>query len=164
MKSRIIVTTLFLFIIIVSGSGQVLDNTNTKTSYKHALGASAGFTTGVGMAYQYWYNKLGAQITFYTNIRENNTQLIVGLTFFYTLVEVEHMNLFLYQGNSFYYNKRINYSGSLTEDSYFNNGLGIGIEFVAFERVGLSIMVGYGAYDNFTELNLTGETGLNFKF
>ena len=65
----------------------------------------------------------------------------------------------------YYYNKRTNaHSGTITETNSFNNGIGVGIEFVALDRVGFSIMVGYGAYDSFTEIKLSGETGLIFKF
>ena len=49
-------------------------------------------------------------------------------------------------------------------ESFFNNGVGFGMEIIFAKRIGFNIMAGYGAYDNFQQLNVTGETGLYFKF
>jgi hypothetical protein len=46
----------------------------------------------------------------------------------------------------------------------FNNGLGIGIEFILLKRISFNLMGGYGAYRDCETLSLTGETGLYFKF
>ncbi len=49
-------------------------------------------------------------------------------------------------------------------ENYFNVGVGIGIEVTLAKRVGLNLMTGYAAYDNFNKLNITGEAALYYKF
>lgn len=137
--------------------------TTLEGSHKHALGMSAGFSIGYGLTYQYWVKNFGVQVNFAPRITETQTNLTGGLSFFYKIVSAEHLSLFVYQGNSYWYEKRMHYSNPVISKN-FNNGIGIGIEFLAIKRVSLSVMGGYAAMNNFEEFNLTGEVGLNFKF
>jgi len=38
------------------------------------------------------------------------------------------------------------------------------VEFIIAKRIGLNLMGGYAFYDNFSQINFTGETALYFKF
>ncbi len=150
-----------------------------ETTYKHSLGAGAGFTTGYGLSYRYRPGKFGAQINFAPYHDKETDRYSVGLTFLYQLIESKTTILYLYQGNHYYYTsdlidvyddvppkgntEPVVYKKRVKE-GYFNNGLGIGIEFIIAKRIGLNLMGGYAFYDNFNQVNFTGETGLYFKF
>lgn len=141
--------------------------------FKHEIGAGAGFTTGYGLSYRYRPCRFGAQVNFAPYVDSETSRYSLGLTFLYTLVESKYSNLFIYQGNHYYYNSetvdtyypyQMNPVKVRTSESYFNNGVGMGIEIIIARRVGFNIMAGYAAYKNFTQLNVTGETALYFKF
>lgn len=135
--------------------------------FKHSIGVAAGFTTGYGMSYRYWPKKIGVQTTFAVIKDSYNLQLNTGITFLYKLIEVENTNLFLYQGNQYFYEES-NYSDGVNEykssNGHFNNGIGLGIEFIILKRVSFNIMGGYASYEDFDRIGLTGETALYFKF
>ncbi|MFI5222002.1 MAG: hypothetical protein ACHQK8_06740 [Bacteroidia bacterium] len=160
-----------LFFSVENLNGQNSASPDT-TNYKYGVGAGAGFTTGYGLSFRYTPSRCGVQFNFAPYHASGTNIYSVGLTFLYRLVETHSANLFLYQGNHFYYNSQpVNYidpNNNMQQrrqtDQYFNNGLGIGIEFIIVKRIGFNIMMGYAAYDNFNEVNFTGETGLYFKF
>ncbi len=143
------------------------------TNSKHAIGIAAGFTTGYGLAYRYQGNKFGTQFTFAPYKSAEESHLSLGVTFLYKLVSFEKVELFLYQGNHYSSttNKNQTYdfvnstqllAGTTTR--YFNNGLGFDIELSLNKHAGLHFMAGYAGYNNFKEINVTGETALFFKF
>lgn len=123
----------------------------------HSFGFAAGVTTGVGLSYRYIPGKLGIQTTFAPLfINEHNTAISLGFSFLYNLAKTEKVNFYMYQGNHF-----------LTDvDSEFTmfNGLGIGIELIFWKNIGYDLMVGYGLFDTFKEVSITGETGFFFLF
>ncbi|MDO9512554.1 MAG: hypothetical protein Q7J34_12395 [Bacteroidales bacterium] len=129
---------------------------------KHAIGAAAGFTTGYGLSYRYTPGKWGLQATFAPFADEYETQISSGLTFMYYLRKLKFVNFYLYQGNHFFY-ERVNYPDYFNETKQWNNGVGMGFEFILFERVSVNLMTGFGAYDSFKKFNMTGETALYFK-
>jgi hypothetical protein len=45
-----------------------------------------------------------------------------------------------------------------------NNESGFGVEIVMAKRIGLNLMTGYTFYNNFSQLNITGEVALYYKF
>lgn len=164
MKNKTLITLIIALAFFTQLDGQVRGVVEKPVpQYKHAIGMSAGFTIGYGLTYQYWIKNFGVQANFAPAVNDRDTRYTGGLSFFYKLITVEHLNLFLYQGNSYWYSKR-EYSSGARTTKYLNNGLGIGIEFVAIDRVGLSIMGGYATRENFDNYNLTGEAILKFKF
>ena len=167
---------LLFFLQFVSFSATAQDSLDSKGNriYKYGIGGGAGFTTGYGLSFRYMPKKFGAQVNFAPFKNKETERYSVGLTFLYMLIESKVSNLYLYQANHYYYNSYNNYiydpnkvgepEKTRTTEAYFNNGLGFGIEIVIAKRIGLNLMAGYAFYDNFNELNVTGETALYYKF
>lgn len=137
--------------------------------FNHYMGVGAGLTTGNGLSYRYIPDNFGAQLTFSPYIKENSTIYNLGLTFIYRLIKADITNFYIYQGNRYYYSKTKQYNPDNSVEteniaSYFNNGVGIGIEFILLERVSINIMGGYAAFDNFQEIDFTGEAALYYIF
>lgn len=142
--------------------------------YKYGIGAGAGFATGYGLSFRYIPKKFGGQVNFAPFKNKETERYSVGLTLIYTLIESKITNLFLYQANHYYYNSQMIYvydpnlpdkqEMERNTESYFNNGLGFGIEIIMAKRVGLNLMAGYAFYDNFSQINVTGEAALYYKF
>ena len=93
----------------------------------------------------------------------------------------KNTTLFLYQANHYFYDSYIGYdypapdpndpgkepgppAETQVTEQYFNNGIGFGVEVTIVKRLGLNFMAGYGFYENFRRLNITGETALYYKF
>ncbi|MFZ4400235.1 MAG: hypothetical protein ACOYO1_09390 [Bacteroidales bacterium] len=159
MRSLILIPLLFLSLLLGTNSVKAQDDNECK----HGLGVAAGFTTGYGLSYRYIPKKFGGQLTFAPYMDKNRAMYSIGLTFLYRLVENESINLFLYQGNQYYYNKD---KTTNPEDvnKYWNNGIGIGVEFIFQKRFSFNVMGGYAGYENFNSINFTAETALFFKF
>lgn len=143
------------------------------TKLKHGLGMGAGFTTGYGISYKYTPNKLGVQVNFAPYKSKTLQRYSLGVTFTYTLIEKRISKLYLYEANHFFYTKDIfnnydingNVTGTYsTKESYLNNGLGFGFELTIAKSIGLNLMSGYAFYDNFNNINITGEMALHYKF
>lgn len=145
--------------------------------FKHAVGIGAGFSTGYGLSYRYHPTKFGVQANFAPYHDDETDRISAGLTFLYTLIPGKTTSLYLYQGNHYFYNSETRYYNEFKEqvfdatpvktketESYFINGIGLGMEIVFAKRIGFNLMTGYGAYKNFSQVNITGETGLYFKF
>jgi hypothetical protein len=168
MKTRILIFLLILFFVNRTISGQEKVDTINITKFKHALGFGAGFTTGYGLSYRFMPNKFGVQTNFAPYKDNYETWLSFGITFLYKLIETKNTNLFLYQGNHYFYHKEqyFDYYNNSPDqvDKYFNNGLGIGIEFITLKRLSFNLMGGYAGYRNFKQISFTGETGLYFRF
>lgn len=172
----ICIVTLVVLCFYTTLYAQEADKNEPVQKLKHSLGAAAGFTTGYGISYRYWPKKFGIQATFAPYSTKNKRLFSTGLTFLYSLLENEGSNLYLYQGNHFFYESTYRndyYSNNTanstnrswkTDNSFLNNGLGFGIELIAAKRVGINLMAGYAFYKNFEQLNLTGEFGLFYKF
>lgn len=169
-----------LVLLLLTVNVQAQDgNQESERKFKHAIGAGAGFTTGYGLSYRCMPAKFGAQINFAPYHTKETDRYSIGLTFLYMLIESKTTNLFLYQGNHYYYNSYSVYymdpnhtlqtsepTGIMQrqKENYVNNGLGIGIELIIAKRICFDLMGGYAFYDNFNQVNFTGETGLYFKF
>jgi len=175
MKNLLIIC-FFLGLFLSTGTAvnAQLDQAQNESKFKHSLGAGAGFTTGYGLSYRFMPKKFGAQVNFAPYKDANSERYSVGLTFLYNLIETRYVDFFAYQGNHFYSNSYDVFEydpnppyGSTTrreKESYVNNGLGLGVEFIIAKRIGLNLMGGYAFYDNFSQINFTGETALYFKF
>lgn len=177
MKKSLIITTLFCIGILANIPhvlGQDRPNESKENSTKHGLGAGAGFTTGYGLSYRYTPNKWGAQVNF-APYKDNETERYsVGLSFLYKLIENTNTSLYAYQGNHYYYNSELQYTydpimpnGQRQErvsEGFINNGVGFGIEILFAKRISFNLMAGFATYRNFSNINLTGETALYYKF
>lgn len=170
MKFRTTIPLFLLLLLSMITTGQEKVETTNETNLKNALGVGAGFTTGYGLSYRYIPKRFGVQANFTPLKNDTETRFSVGVTFLYRLIETEKTNLYLYQGNHYLYSKEKHpydyYSYRVPDkvDKYFNNGLGIGIEFIILKRVSFNLMGGYAGYDDFNRIGFTGETGLFFKF
>lgn len=168
-KIALLISTLFISApLVFAQSNNAQQNDSEKVEYHHALGGAAGYTTGYGLSYRYYNNRFFAQATFAPYMTEDNARISAGIAFMYRVSDNEIANLFLYQANHYYYTKSTDYSyysGDRTVDEHHqvNNGLGFGMEF-SVDQVVLSIMTGFAAYDNFTQMGLTGEIGVYYKF
>lgn len=175
--SKTIFTLLLMSMMLLFSIRLVAQNATEETSpekFKHAIGAGAGFTTGYGLSYRYTPGKFGIQVNFAPYHDNETDRYSIGLTPLYFLIQNKGSNLYIYQGNHYYYNSQLTYvydpnmpasqDQVRTKEGYFNNGLGIGVEFIILKRIGFNLMAGYAAYKNFEQLNVTGETGLYYKF
>lgn len=166
-----------VFLISSSVFSQIEIEPKSQERFNHSLGFGAGVSTGIGLSYRYFGEKLGAQVNFMPYKDEGILIMSSGLTFLYRLVELEDLSFFVYQGNHFFFseetvtNKSYDYPGAVEtittifeEDKYFNNGAGIGIEWVRRSRLGLNAMAGFGGQEYFKKLNFTGEVAVYFKF
>ncbi len=166
---RLLIPLLILIFCQKPVSAQEKVDSVNKNIFKHSLGVGAGFTTAYGLSYRFLPNNFGVQTTFAPFKDDDRTRYVVGLTFLLKIIETEKANLFLYQGNQYFYLNEKDYGwfvggyrDIITE--YFNNSIGFGIEFIILKRVSFNLMGGYAGYENFDRIGFTGETGLYFKF
>lgn len=170
----LLVSFIYIFFLSIPVSAQSTNEQEPLLKYKYGVGGGAGFATGYGLSFRYVPKRFGAQVNFAPFKNSETTRYSLGATFLYMLNENKSTNFYLYQANHFYYDSSIQFiydpnnpSGTSTQrvtDSYFNNGLGFGVEIIIAKRVGLNFMAGYAAYDNFNGLNVTGELALYYKF
>jgi len=175
MKNKLLLSVLFTLLILTNPlKTNAQENTNQEEHFKYGIGAGAGFATGYGLSFRYIPKKFGAQVNFAPYKKDETERYSLGLTFLYNLIESRYTNFFIYQANHYYYNSEMvsvyqpnppyNHEFVRQTESYFNNGLGFGIEVIIAKRIGLNLMSGYAFYDNFRQINVTGELALYYKF
>ncbi len=170
MKNQLILILAGIFMINHTVISQISPSTDNR--FNHALGVTAGFTTGYGLSYRLQPGKLGAMITFAPNTDTYQNKFNAGFTLLYKVVETEKANLFIYQGNALFYSKlRVEENNSPWISSEekkatkkFNNGIGLGIECIIVKRISFNLMGGYAKFGDFDNIHITGETGLYFRF
>lgn len=149
------------------------DSIKVSESFKHHIGVTAGFTIGNGLSYRHSFNKFEIQGSFSPYKEAGRSRYSAGVTFIYKLVEAPKVKFFIYQGNQYIYrkdyeetwdHKASRYLMDNIEESYVNNGIGIGVRIIILKRLGWDIMGGYASYNNYTSISFTGETGLFFMF
>ncbi|MFW5793201.1 MAG: hypothetical protein ACOCWC_02875 [Bacteroidota bacterium] len=161
--------SIIAFIVLFSSfqiTSHAKENQDNNEKFKHYLGVGAGLTTGHGISYRFWPEVFGAQLTFAPYKDANSINYNIGFTFLFKIIKTDITNFFIYQGNRYFYEKHEAYdnSGEESISSNLNNGIGIGIEFIIWDRVSFNIMGGYASYDNFDKINFTGEAGLYYIF
>lgn len=169
----VLIFSIFLFNSEVSGQyrTQVPGQPNR---ISHDLGLSAGFTTGIGLAYRLWYSRLGGQVAFLP-FNNGRTEFYSGaLSIMYAFHATDMHRFFMYQGNHFVSNTRyaryepFPVSGSTVNNRYIHNGFGFGYEFFENEgnpsRFGFSVQGGLAAYNSFTRAHFTAETSFMYRF
>ena len=170
MKKHIL--TLFLLVTLSQIQAQTfLDSTEVKIN-NNELGAHAGFTTGLGLSYRHWFNKVGLQFTTIPVKTDEAFFLSLGFTGMYSLKKTNTVRTYLYVGNHLIsndegtgkYQTTGSYKEITTRTTRYNIGFGPGF---AFGRtVTYNIQFGYGLYDITGKFNMlpTLEMGLYYKF
>lgn len=188
MKHKILIITLLIFSLGYHLLGQnkndSLNNPNYCSKFSIGIGSAytigyneelflgpyaEGYTLEYSLAFRYTPNKFGIQTSIAPFYTKNITQFVGGVNFIFSLLKVEHINLYLYQGNYFSYTDRnyvpphylSRYNGTY---KYFNNGFGLGIEIIQNEIMGLNLMFGYSFYKNFAAFRRKGELMFFYKF
>jgi hypothetical protein len=165
--------TLLVFLIILFACTSAIAQ-ETEPKYKFGIGGGAGFATGYGLSFRYVPKRLGVQVNFAPYKTSDLERYSVGVTLLYLLIENKISNLFIYQANHYYYNSQLvtYYNPNLpnseekirTTEGYVNNGVGFGIEIIMAKRISLNLMTGYAFYNTFSQLNITAEVALYYKF
>ena len=139
-----------------------------KLNSKHSVGFALGATTGFGIAYKYSSNRWDVQLAFAPYKNEEEYLVSTGLTFMYTFVDSEKHDFFIYQGNHYLVlgetSRTLPYPTTGYKEEYLNHGLGFGVEFDFSNNFSMSFMTGYGAFDNFEIISMTGEINMYFNF
>jgi hypothetical protein len=65
----------------------------------HNIGLNAGFTTGLGLTYEYWPNKNGIQIAGIPLLSKDEKRFSIALTYLRSLTTGNKVNLFLFFGH-----------------------------------------------------------------
>lgn len=141
---------------------------------KHSVGLAAGFSTGYGLSYRYWPQKLGLQVTLGPFLSNDDSNVSLGVTGLYNLRSSKYYNFYLYYSNHFLFEKNRNWyydqnlgSYSKTEHDFtWVTGAGPGFEIVAWGRLGFNGMFGLAYYDHGPsdwEVTMTVESGVFFK-
>ncbi len=185
MMKRFLVSVVCFFLI-----GQSYGQDSIVVLKKHFIGLGAGTSTGLGMSYRYKPSKWAIQGNFfpfykvkkdvnelYNNEYKNTTTFLsLGLSFYRYIKFDKNIDVFGYLGNHLlvYQEKTTNYfNGQAYVEDNLNNrqytvGVGLGFDFKLGERIVWSLSGGYGAYlklyQKITTLQLTGETGLYYRF
>jgi hypothetical protein len=146
--------------------------------YRHAIGFGAGYTTGSGLLYRYGGARLAAQASFSFYNDPGTLRYKGGLTFLYNIASREPFRFFLYQANGYSYHHEVVYFTAEGEESFektpykekrkqqsfFNNSLGIGAGIMFVKRLGLDLMLGYGAYENGARTGISLESAMYLRF
>ncbi len=168
MKNLILKSPAIIFLLLISSNLFAQNDKEAEAKPKHSLGAGIGFTTGYGLSYRYTPSRFGFQVNFAPYKTSNVSRYSTGLTFLYRLTNGETTSLYIYEANHYYSNSENitdNFGKtSRSEQAYFNNGIGFGVEIMVASKIGLNLMTGYASYKNGEELNMTGEAALYFKF
>ena len=141
-------------------------------TFKHEFGAHAGFTTGVGLSYRHWFNRVGLQLTAIPIKTDDSFFGSAGFTGLYSLKKTKYIRAYLYLGNHllftndyYEYDDMGNYVGEQSKYSrQYNIGFGPGFSFG--KVVAFNLMFGYGLYDVTDKFNMypTGEIGVYYMF
>jgi hypothetical protein len=153
---------------------------NYREDLQSAVGFGAGFVSGFGISYRYWNpDKLGYQITFAPYYGSGSGFISFGVLGLKQLTAGDWNRLFSYFGGSIY----MPFSRD-NLDLSVNLGGGFGMEIFITENIGLNLMGGLGFFNTHVvykqwgtnsyyedwspswtpAINLTGETGLFYKF
>jgi hypothetical protein len=166
-------------------SGQNLPTRDTLfwPRIQHEVGVSGGLTIGSGLAYRIWLRNFGAMLSLMPTWMENSESYLAGVSLYLVGYQNANSKFFFYQGNHYMSSNRYRgfYGSSSTngvvtyynpretlKDRNWNHGIGVGYEIFRgpgkFNPFGLSMMVGWASYKNFTETNISAELALMYKF
>ncbi len=134
---------------------------------KNEVGIHAGFTTGTGLSYRYWFGRAGVQVTALPIKTDSFTLMSGGISFLYTFREMEYMRFYGYVGNHFWKHSKETEENGVTvkhDDSKYN--IGFGPALAIGKTLRFNVMAGYGVYDVSGETSVfpTAEIGLYYNF
>lgn len=143
--------------------------------YNNELGFNLGSTTGIGVSYRHWFNRIGIQLCGMPFKYDNDVFLSGGLTGMFSLRNTQYTRIYAYWGNQILYINEAYYD-YVNETPYLKHGsesmycTGIGIGFSFGRVIAFNISVGYGAYQviggGYEDLALLPacEVGLYWRF
>lgn len=162
MRKLILILIVSTFCVIPELSAQEKDNSTNAgnvdlNKFTHGIGAAAGFTTGYGLSYRYYMDRWVFQGTFAPVVEgADRMTFSSGLTFMYRLADTEFVNLYLYESNHWHYYKNewesnytpynsieVHTNYSMDVENYIHSGIGVGFEFILWDRVSFNLMTGY---------------------
>ena len=157
-----------LLVVLLFMSHALGQDTQNNESRSNEFGAHLGATTGMGLSYRHWFNRVGFQLTALPVKTDQLTFISAGITGLYTFKQAKYVRAFGYIGNHFFYTERkddnLYPNNSIKYKKQYNIGFGPGFEFGS--TVTFNLMFGYGLYDVLNKFYMypTGEIGLYFKF
>lgn len=187
MKYKILIITSLMILVSCCLFGQSsndsLNNPNYSSKFSIGIGAAytigynedlylgpyaEGFTLEYNLAFRYTPDKFGIQTSIAPFYNEDIIQFNVGVNLMYSFLKIENFNFYLFQGNYFSYTDRhydiyyLSHNNGIYK--VFNNGLGLGLEIIQNEIMGLDFMFGYSFYNNFEAFRRKGELMFFYKF
>lgn len=175
-KTFLLVTAIIAFTSIhFSAQSQILLDSARNHVYKHNLGFEVGQVTEFGLSYRYMPNKFGFQGNIGGNKDDYQSKFLIGETVLYSLFRNRFTDFYLFQGNTFKYEFDKGYNGyyDYTYGYYVyepretygvNSSFGFGMELVLLNHISINGAVGYGALNNFEEIETVGSFGMYYKF
>lgn len=154
----------------------------------HEFGIASGITTGYGLSYRYWPNKVGFQLTAFPVVSNEDKNLSLGLNSLIKLDSKKWYRLYAFVGGNFNWTENADYdefsdgvwgpwellfnlNPPAEEQKKYTVGLGPGIEFTPGEHFGLNFMTGFRySYTDFQisddnrALSLTADFGIYFRW
>lgn len=130
-------------------------------NWKNEVGLHAGFTTGAGLSYRYWFSRAGVQLTALPIKSSSFTLMSVGGSFLYTFKEFEYSRFYGYVGAHY-----LEHKTSSSDDTNERLNLGFGPALALGKQIRFNIMVGYGVFNvtGKTSMYPTGELGVYYNF
>ena len=170
-RATLFMSTLLLGLFILnSGPVKAQDAANDfNQTYVYEIGAAAGFSTGYGLSFRYWPGKYGLQVNFAPYYDEYGAMVSLGATGLMQVEDNGWSRFFFYLGNHLHYDKTFSDDYNPDDQTMLTwvVGGGPGLELLIKERVGINVMFGVASFldtDGYWMLNLTGETGLYYRF
>lgn len=172
---------LIAIVILISGLGvQSQTEKIEKENNGHNIGGYVGASSGYGISYRYFPNRVGIQITTTPVVGSDDSHLSLGGMLLISLNKTKYTNLFGYLGYHYKYTKE-EYDDEYS-DYYYSNvgkfsstGIGVGFELNVGNRVGFNWHLGYAYYTEENEYSdmedtsnwftfIDGGTGIFYKF
>ncbi|MBN1132596.1 MAG: hypothetical protein JXA39_05955 [Bacteroidales bacterium] len=172
LQKGIIIPGFIIAITLTGGFTTPLEAQNEADEYKLQVGAAAGFSTGYGLSFRYWPANWGVQAAFGPYYDSDGPIISMGITGLRLIEDNGWSRFFFYVGNHLFINSIPEYSDmsshyTIKTVTTYIFGMGPGLEFLIRRRLGINLMFGIAAYmnnDDQSQTNLTGETGIFYRF
>ncbi len=157
---------------MISSSAETDVNRGGLHNHHHALGVSAGSTSGGGGSYRYWPGRSGLQVTMLPIYSPSHPIMSLGVSWLYQIRPNPIASLYLHVGtHAFLYHGK--YRSNLNREILYNLGAGPAVDFHISSKISANFMLGFGWYDIGYTINdpstgyyifLTGEVGVFYWF
>jgi hypothetical protein len=165
------VRSLNLIIIVILFSGRLFgqslsDSSQGVNNIEHHIGLQANGTGDMGLIYQLsyrlFYKNTGVNFEVYPFFSDYLNEYNLGLTFMYRFYQKEKVELLIIQNN--YYFKSDEYiTAYFYPNGYFNNGLGIEVDFIVKHDFNINLMFGGSSYQNAESIVPFVGVGFHYK-